>query len=44
VATIKWPQPGLFWFTTSTTDNHPATPRATERRLSYTGTVEVMAP
>lgn len=44
VATIKWPQPGLFWFTTSNTDNHPATPRATERRLSYTGTVEVMAP
>lgn len=44
VASIKWPQAGMYWFTTSTTDNHPTVPRATERKMSYTGTVEVMAP
>ncbi|WDF73883.1 DUF4198 domain-containing protein [Novosphingobium sp. KACC 22771] len=44
VATVKWNGAGMYWMTISATDNHPATPRATERRMTYTATVEVMAP
>ncbi|WP_174274742.1 DUF4198 domain-containing protein [Sphingomonas bacterium] len=44
VATIKWPAAGLYWLNATTTDNHPSEPRATERRMSYTATVEVLAP
>lgn len=44
LATVKWTGAGMYWMTVSATDNHPATPRATERRMTYTATVEVMAP
>ena len=44
VATVKWTGAGMYWMTVSTTDNKPTTPRATERRMTYTATVEVMAP
>ncbi|NIJ31665.1 DUF4198 domain-containing protein [Sphingomonas oligoaromativorans] len=44
VLEVKWPAPGMYWLNATTTDNHPATPRATERRMSYTSTLEVMAP
>lgn len=44
VATVKWTGAGMYWMTISATDNKPATPRATERRMTYTATVEVMAP
>jgi len=44
VATVKWADAGMYWMTLSTSDNKPSTPRATERRMTYTATVEVMAP
>lgn len=44
VATVKWPAPGMYWINATATDAKPATPRATERRMSYTATFEVMAP
>jgi len=44
LATVKWTGAGMYWMTITATDNHPATPRATERRMTYTATVEVMAP
>jgi len=44
VATVNFPEAGMFWMTTSLTDNKPANPRATARRMSWTATMEVMAP
>lgn len=44
VATVKWPGAGMYWMTVSASDAKPSTPRATERRMTYTATVEVMAP
>jgi uncharacterized GH25 family protein len=44
VLAVKWPTAGMYWLSTTMTDNKPSTPRATERRLSYTTTLEVMTP
>ena len=44
VAEVKWPFAGLFWLNATSTDAHPSAPRATERRMSYTATLEVVAP
>jgi uncharacterized GH25 family protein len=44
VALVKWPQAGMFWMNTTYSDNKPTVARATARRLSYTATLEVMAP
>lgn len=44
VVTINWPAAGMYWLNGELKDNHPSTPKATERRLSYTTTLEVMAP
>jgi len=44
VATVTFPESGMFWMTTSLTDNKPANPKATARRMSWTATMEVMAP
>ncbi|MBU0554890.1 MAG: DUF4198 domain-containing protein [Alphaproteobacteria bacterium] len=44
VATVNWPMPGMIWLNASLRDDKPTTPRATQRRLSYTATLEVMAP
>lgn len=44
VATVNFPEPGMFWMTTSLTDNKPVNPKATARRMSWTATMEVMAP
>lgn len=44
VVTIKWPTAGMYWLNVSATDAHTSVPRATERRMSYTSTLEVMAP
>nr|WP_086491101.1 DUF4198 domain-containing protein [Novosphingobium panipatense] len=41
---VKWPVAGMYWINASATDNKPSEKRATERRMSYTATVEVMAP
>lgn len=44
VAQISWPQAGMFWLNTTYEDDKPSVPRATARRLSFTTTLEVMAP
>ncbi len=44
LVTIKWPMAGLFWIGAAATDQHPSEPRAGERRMSYTVTVDVLAP
>lgn len=44
VAQINWPQAGMFWLNTSYSDDKPTIARATARRLSFTSTLEVMAP
>ncbi|MCW2368429.1 MULTISPECIES: DUF4198 domain-containing protein [unclassified Sphingobium] len=44
VATVNWPMAGMIWLNASLSDDKPATPRVTARRMSYTATLEVMAP
>lgn len=44
VVTIKWPVAGFYWVNASLTDDKPTAPRATKRRLTYTATLEVVAP
>ncbi len=40
---VQWPQPGLYWLSTSVEDKNATAP-ATERRASYTATLEVLSP
>ncbi|WP_112381492.1 DUF4198 domain-containing protein [Sphingomonas carotinifaciens] len=42
--TVTWPAAGMYWLNATATDNNTTTPRATERRLGYVTTLEVMAP
>lgn len=44
VAKIDWPAAGLYWINATVTDDKPAEARASQRRLSYTTTVEVLLP
>lgn len=41
---IDWPAAGLYWINASLTDDEPSEPKASQRRLSYTTTVEVLLP
>lgn len=41
---VKWPVAGVYWLNATTTDAKPTAPRATERRMSFTTTLEVPAP
>lgn len=41
---VKWPMAGFYWVNASLTADKVTTPRATQRRLSYTTTLEVSAP
>lgn len=41
---VKWPSAGMYWLSATATDNRATMPRATERRLTYTTTLEVMTP
>ncbi len=41
---VKWPFAGVYWLNATATDNHASDKRATERRMSYTTTLEVPAP
>lgn len=41
---VTWPTPGVYWISATHTDAKVSTPRATERRMTYTTTVEVPAP
>lgn len=42
--TVQWPMAGMYWLNTRMTDDKPSHPRANKRRLSYTATLEVLAP
>ncbi len=44
VLTVTWPMAGMYWLNTSLTDSKPANPKASKRRMSYTATLEVLAP
>ncbi|WP_288417999.1 DUF4198 domain-containing protein [uncultured Novosphingobium sp.] len=41
---VKWPVPGMYWLNATTTDAKTTEPKATERRLSFTTVLEVVAP
>lgn len=41
---VSWPVPGYYWLNASAEDARPGTARATKRRMSYTATLEVLAP
>ncbi|WEK42589.1 MAG: DUF4198 domain-containing protein [Candidatus Sphingomonas colombiensis] len=44
IATVNWPTAGMYWLNATATDAKASNPKATERRMSYTTTVEVMTP
>jgi hypothetical protein len=44
VATVTWPSAGMYWMNASLNDDKGDGLRITGRRLSYTTTLEVMAP
>lgn len=44
VLSVKWPVAGMYWINASAKDTKPSEKRASERRMSYTATVEVVAP
>lgn len=44
VLTVNWPTAGMYWMNATMTDARASAPRATERRMSYTTTLEVMTP
>lgn len=39
---VKWPHPGMYWMDVDMQDDKTATRRATERRLAYVATFEVL--
>lgn len=39
---VTWPNTGMYWIEADTKDSKTTLPQATERRLSYSGTVEVL--
>lgn len=41
---ITWPKAGVYYLSAATTDAKTTTPRATERRMSYAATMEVLTP
>lgn len=44
VLSVTWPAAGMYWLNAVATDAKVSNPRATERRLSYTTTLEVLTP
>ncbi|WP_324699692.1 DUF4198 domain-containing protein [Novosphingobium sp. RL4] len=44
VLTVKWPVAGVYWLNAATADARPDERRASERRMSFTTTLEVLAP
>ncbi|WP_277980151.1 DUF4198 domain-containing protein [Sphingomonas phyllosphaerae] len=41
---IDWPGAGMYWLNATLTDARATAPRATQRRMSYSTTLEVMTP
>jgi hypothetical protein len=44
VLSVTWPTAGMYWLNATAIDTKTSTPRATERRMSYTTTLEVLTP
>ncbi|PTQ65651.1 putative GH25 family protein [Sphingomonas sp. PP-CE-3G-477] len=44
VLSVSWPTAGMYWLNATLTDAKATTPRATERRMSYVTTLEVLTP
>lgn len=44
VVAVTWPIPGYYWLNATSEDTRPSAARATKRRMSYTATLEVLAP
>jgi uncharacterized GH25 family protein len=44
VVKLSLPAAGMYWVNASLTDDKPSAPRATQRRMGYTTTVEVLLP
>lgn len=42
--TVNWTGAGFYWLNASLTDDKPSNPKAAKRRMSYTATLEVLAP
>lgn len=41
---VTWPAAGMYWLNATATDAKTTMPRATERRMSYVTTLEVLTP
>lgn len=39
---VTWPEPGMYWLSTSTSDSKTSVPQAKQRRLGYVATLEVL--
>jgi len=39
---VTWPEAGMYWLETTSTDNKTSVPQAKQRRLSYVATLEVL--
>lgn len=44
VLSVKWPTAGMYWLNATYSDAKTTVPRATERRMSYVTTLEVLTP
>ena len=44
VVSVIWPGAGMYWLNATANDAKTSAPRATERRMSYATTLEVMTP
>ena len=44
VLSVDWPSAGMYWLNATLTDAKATAPRATERRMSYVTTLEVLTP
>lgn len=44
VLSYAWPAAGMYWLNATLTDDRATAPRAKQRRMSYTTTLEVMTP
>lgn len=42
--TVPWPVPGFYWLNATMEDAKPTEVKASKRRMSYTATLEVLAP
>ena len=44
VLSVEWPSAGMYWLNATLADAKATSPRATERRMSYVTTLEVLTP